>query len=311
MPAQTVYRLRADRDHRLMVRRPTAKKYGRSAMYPTSIASIALAAALMMPASGARAADEPKYPDWSGQWSRVPDGGPPRYDTSKPLRKQEAPQKAEYEAMHQASMADQDAGGLGADTAYRCLPHGMPRQMAGVSPMEFLISPDVTRVLYEVMNITTRRIYTDGREWPKDVQPTYAGYSLGYWRDTTGSGRYDTLEVETRFLRGPRVWDQSGMQTAADDDGVVTERIYLDPADPNILHDAITTMDNSLTRPWSALKTYRRAQKVIWNEDSCIEGNPHIFIGKEVYFSGADGALMPVKKGQAPPDLKYFNQTRK
>jgi hypothetical protein len=276
-----------------------------------NVVALTFAAALLIPASGARAFDETKYPDWSGQWSRVPDGGPPRYDTTKPLRKQDGPIKPEYEAMHQASMADQDAGGLGADTAYRCLPHGMPRQMAGVSPMEFLISPGVTHVLYEAMNITTRRIYTDGRDWPTDVQPTYAGYSLGHWIDSTGSGRYDTLEVETRFLKGPRVWDQSGMQTAPDNNGVVTERIYLDPADPGILHDAITTMDTSLTRPWSALKSYRRMEHVIWNEDSCIEGNPHIFIGKDVYFISADGALMPVKKGQAPPDLKYFQQGKK
>lgn len=274
------------------------------------MAALALAAILAMP-QGAWAFDESKYPDWSGQWSRVPDGGPPRYDPTKPLRKQEAPQKAEYEVLHQASMADQDAGGLGADTAYRCLPHGMPRQMAGVSPMEFLISPGVTHVLYEVMNITTRRIYTDGRGWPKDAQPTYAGYSLGQWIDSKSSGRYDALEVETRLLRGPRVLDQSGLQTAADDDGVVKERIYLDPADPDILHDAVTTFDNSFTHPWSVLKSYRRAKKVIWTEDSCIEGNPHIFIGKDVYFISADGALMPVKKGQAPPSLKYFPQAKK
>ena len=43
----------------------------------------------------AQAADEPKFPDWSGQWTRVPDGGPPRYDPSKPIRKQEAPLKPE------------------------------------------------------------------------------------------------------------------------------------------------------------------------------------------------------------------------
>ena len=73
----------------------------------------------------------------------------------------------------------------------------------------------------------------------------------------------------------------------------------------------MTTIDNSLTRPWSAIKSYRRAQNVIWAEDNCSEGNPHVVIGKEVYFRGPDGMLMPVKKDQPPPDLKYFNQTRK
>jgi hypothetical protein len=78
-------------------------------MSVNAIASVALVAALMMPAPAARALDESKYPDWSGQWSRVPDGGPPRYDTSKPLRAQQAPMKPEYRALHEASMADQDA----------------------------------------------------------------------------------------------------------------------------------------------------------------------------------------------------------
>ncbi len=280
-------------------------------MLQNSIASFALAAALMLPVQGAWALDDAKYPDWSGQWSRVPDGGPPRYDTTKPLRAQQAPMKPQYRVLHEASMADQDAGGLGLDLAYRCIPQGMPRQMSGVSPMELLISPTVTHVLFEVMSIATRRIYTDGRDWPKDLEPTFGGYSIGKWIDAQGSGRYDTLAVETRFLRGPRTWDQSGMPTADDDDGVIEERLYLDQANPNILHDEMTTIDNSLTRPWSAMKSYRRAQNVIWAEDSCSEGNPHIVIGKEVYFRGPDGLLMPVKKNQPPPDLKYFNQTRK
>jgi hypothetical protein len=30
-------------------------------------------------------------------------------------------------------------------------------------------------------------------------------------------------------------------------------------------------------------------------------------IGKENYFMSADGYLMPAKKGQQPPDLRYFN----
>jgi hypothetical protein len=57
-----------------------------------TIAAIASAALAMMIA-GAQAHDESKYPDWSGQWIRVGDGGPPRYDPTKPLRKQEAPLK--------------------------------------------------------------------------------------------------------------------------------------------------------------------------------------------------------------------------
>jgi hypothetical protein len=49
----------------------------------------------------------------------------------------------------------------------------------------------------------------------------------------------------------------------------------------------------------------------IWIEAICAEGNEHVRIGKENYMMSADGYLMPAKKGQAPPDLRYFNQARK
>ena len=41
------------------------------------------------------------------------------------------------------------------------------------------------------------------------------------------------------------------------------------------------------------------------------EVNPHVRIGNEDYMVGGDGLLMPSKKGQQPPDLKYFKQTQK
>jgi hypothetical protein len=35
-----------------------------------------------------------------------------------------------------------------------------------------------------------------------------------------------------------------------------------------------------------------------------------VVIGKENYFLSGDGLLMPAKKDQPPPDLKYFKQTQ-
>ena len=80
------------------------------------------------------------------------------------------------------------------------------------------------------------------------------GYSIGNWIDTDGDGRYDTLEVETRELRGPRAWDSSGLPLHSDNKTVVKERIYLDKADSNILVNEITVIDSSLTRPWTVVK---------------------------------------------------------
>jgi hypothetical protein len=34
--------------------------------------------------------------------------------------------------------------------------------------------------------------------WPSEIEPTFAGYSLGKWIDEHGDGRHDVLEVETR-----------------------------------------------------------------------------------------------------------------
>jgi hypothetical protein len=68
-----------------------------------------------------------------------------------------------------------------------------------------------------------------------------------------------------------------------------------------------------LTRPWSVDKTFRRNPnpRPNWPEQNCNEGNVNIVIGKENYFLSGDGLLMPAKKDQAPPDLRYFKQTPK
>jgi hypothetical protein len=260
----------------------------------------------------APAQEKSKYPEWSGQWTRVPDGGPPRYDPSKPIRKQEAPLKPEYQARLEASMKDQDEGGQGLDMAYSCRPPGMPRMMSGVARMEFLIAPDMTRVLFDRNDYAPRRIYTDGRDWPKfnPDDTTFPGYSIGKWVDTDGDGRYDELQIETRHVRGPRTWDQSGMPMADDTDGVIKERLFIDKDKGNILHNEMVTTDNSLTRPWTVTKNYRRLPDIEWGENNCIEGQTWVTIGAEVYYLSGDGTIMPTKKGQAPPDLKYFPQAK-
>jgi hypothetical protein len=48
-----------------------------------------------------------------------------------------------------------------------------------------------------------------------------------------------------------------------------------------------------------------------WIEEVCTEGNGHVGIAGEAYYLSGDGHLMPAKKGQAPPDLRYFKQPQK
>ena len=274
-------------------------------LYRNSIGVVVLAAVFVTAVANARAHDETKYPDWSGQWLRT---GGIQWDPSKPIgRGQQAPLTPEYQAIFEASLGDQTAGGVGNDARYSCFPVGMPRLMSVIFPMEFIFSPKITYVLFE--NNMPRRIYTDGRSWPKDPEPTFAGYSIGKWIDEDGDSRFDVLEVETRYMKGPRTFEGTGLPLHKDNQTVVKEKFYLDKSNADILHDEITTIDHALTRPWTVTKNFRRERSPSWLENDCSEDNHHITIGKENYFLSADGYLMPAKKGQAPPDLRYFKQS--
>jgi hypothetical protein len=284
-------------------------------LYRSSIAAMVLAAVLGVTCADAQVVDGAKYPDLSGQWIRGYPGGA-RFDPAKPVGpRQEAPLTPEYQAIYQADLAEQAAGGQGIDPTYRCLSPGMPRIMHVYSPMEIVVTPKTTHILIEHIH-DNRRIYTDGRDWPADMyeDPQFAGYSIGQWVDEDGDGRYDALVVETRGLKNPRTYDATGIPFHADGRTVIKEKIYLDKADANTLYDDITVTDNALTRPWSARKIYRRVAAkgpIWWREEICAENNAHVVIGSEDYFLSADGLLMPTKKDQAPPDLRFFKQAGK
>ena len=128
--------------------------------------------------------------------------------------------------------------------------------------------------------------------------------------DADGDGRFDTLEIETRGLKSPRTYDSTGIPMHQNGMTVVKERLTQDKANPNVLHNEITTIDDALTHPWTITKNYRRDKKsgepYWWREAICAENNPHVRIGDDVYMLSAEGYLMPTRKGQPPPDLRYF-----
>jgi hypothetical protein len=283
---------------------------------PNSVRWLALCSSLMA-VSGAHAADDAKYPNWRGQWFTVNPafgGQIIKFDPTKRFGPaQQAPLTPEYQKILKDSMADQATGGLGNYPSAWCYPSGMPRMMA-LPIQEFVITPETTYILTDGSD-HYRRIFTDGRDWPTDAEPTYRGISIGRWIDEDGDGRYDVLEVDTRGpFKGPRAYDASGLPLHFDNQSAFKERIHLDKNDANILHDEITVFDHALTRPWSVDKTFRRNPNPHpnWPESYCAEGNNQVVIGTENYFlSGDGGLLMPTKKDQAPPDLRYFKQTRK
>ena len=273
-------------------------------MYRWCMGAVALAFGLwtLGAVSDARSqiADMSKYPNIAGGWGRS--------EVYQWARGEKPPLTAEYQAIYDASAAERRASGRVSDTMYRCFPPGMPRQMLVYSPMEIVITPGTTYMLIDHIH-DDRRIFTDGRGWPDgDIDPTYSGYSIGKWVDEDGDGKYDALEVETRFLKGPRTLD-GALPTHTDNQSIVKERIYLDKENRDILHDQITLIDHAYTRPWTVTKSYPRYQEPGpsgWPEEVCAEANVWVSLGKEDYYLSSDGYLMPTKKDQAPPDLRYF-----
>jgi len=280
----------------------------------SAVAMFAGAAALTLTVGAAEAQDK-KYPNWKGEWTNIVPRTPGqqlRFDPSKPYGKaQQAPLTEEYRKIYQDNLAEQAEGGQGLFLGHAsCLPAGMPTMMSEGGPHEFIITPETT---YLAVGNDLRRVFTDGRPWPTDLQPTFQGFSMGRWIDEDGDGVYDVLEVETRGpFKGIRTYDSTGIPLHFDNDSTFKERIVLDKNDPNILHDVITVFDRALTQPWTVDKSYRRGRNKYpnWSRTSCLEGTNYVTIGKEFYLVGGDGHLMPTKKGQLPPDARYFS-TRK
>ncbi len=234
------------------------------------------------------------HPDWRGQWVRIgslnwaPEGylvaGPP-------------PLTPEYQAIWEGNTALQKAGIPAGDPPSTCLPPGMPRVMKMTFPMEIIVTPEITYV-YAEWSSQFRRIYTDGRDWPGYILPSFNGYSIGQWHDENNDGAYDMLAVETRAIKGPRSFDSTGVPLHENEGTIVMEEIRL--INEETMEDRITTIDDALVAPWTINQTYRREREdIIWVEYVCAENNRHLKLGDEWYFVNDEtGTLLPTRVGQ-------------
>jgi hypothetical protein len=102
------------------------------------------------------------------------------------------------------------------DPGANCLPEGPRSGLAGLDPLRIIQSRYITTVLYETGQF--RLVHTDGRQLPKDMTPTWMGYSIGRWEgdtfvvetagyndrtwlDFTGRPHSEALRVTERFRR--------------------------------------------------------------------------------------------------------------
>ncbi len=99
----------------------------------------------------------------------------------------------------------------------RCLPVSVPfLNFRGMS--RIVQTPGLIVLLYESPNSPHRTIFTDGRELPEELSPTWLGYSVGHWEQDTlvvnsagfndlgwldvgGHPQTETLRITERFRR--------------------------------------------------------------------------------------------------------------
>jgi hypothetical protein len=208
-----------------------------------------------------------------GQWLHYPDKGTPRTKDGKPNLAARTPRtpdgKPDLSGIWRASSgkylvnlaADgievplqpwaaalykerQENNGKGRPSE-RCISHGLPDYDALAVPIKLIQTPGVIVVLYEAFN-HYRQIFTDGRPFPEDRQPTWLGYSVGKWDG-------DTLVVETTGFNDETWLDDGGHpHTEALH---VTERMRR--KDFGHLEIRVTVDDpKAYTKPWGATIPY-------------------------------------------------------
>jgi hypothetical protein len=183
---------------------------------------------------------------------------------------------AAFNAYQAAAAADPTFEQVGRDS--NCEPLGMPGMMTMPYSLEFLVTPGKITIQQEAL-MQLRRIFMDGRELPVNPDPTYFGYSVGRWED-------DVLVVETVGTRPGQRLGTAGITNSRN--LKISERIYLDEANPDVLHLDFTYEDpDALAEPWIQTHTFRRDEEWAMLEYVCAENDRH-----PVNSAGATEALL-------------------
>jgi hypothetical protein len=155
----------------------------------------------------------------------------------------------------------------------RCKPSGGPRQFLTPYGVDFTELPELQRVF--IMDVggphTFRTIYTDGRQHPKDLAPSYYGHSIGKWEG-------DTFVVDTVGFN-ERIWIDRGQAPH-------TEKLHLiekfTRTDMNTMTYDLTVDDpGAYTATWSKSSSMRFSATAELFEYVCQDNNyaPELLVG--------------------------------
>jgi hypothetical protein len=202
-----------------------------------------------------RAADG--HPDLSGVWE--PNANRFLRDIAVDLKPGEVPFQPWAK-----TLADQRLDGSHSreDPDANCLPQGVPKIDAAPAPWKVVQTPGFIVVVYEAFNLW-RQIFTDGRDFAKDLNPSWMGYSIGKWDG-------DTLVVESRGFNGKAWLDQVGKPST--DALHVTERFHR--KDFGHMDLQITIDDpKAYTKPWTVNQDVHLLPEAELMEFICNENN--------------------------------------
>jgi hypothetical protein len=157
------------------------------------------------------------------------------------------------------------------DPTGNCIPGGVPRSDAVPYPFKIVYGDKMVIVMYEAVH-SYRQIFFDGRELPKDPNPTWQGYSIGHWEG-------NDFVAETSGFNDHGWLDNDGRP--ATDALKVTERFHR----KDFGHmDILITIDDSkaYTKPWNVTLPVKLQPDTDLLEYVCNENNKDLehLVGK-------------------------------
>ncbi len=155
----------------------------------------------------------------------------------------------------------------------RCKPSGGPRQFLTPYGVEFVELPELQRIfIFDVGGPHTFRIiYMDGREHPKNLEPSYYGHNVGRWEG-------DTLVVDSVGYN-EKFWFDRGTHPHTEQLHMIERftRVDFD----NIRYEVTIDDPGAYTGPWSGQFNLRNTPGDELFEYICQENNfaPQLMLG--------------------------------
>jgi hypothetical protein len=196
-------------------------------------------------ANGGQRLTPSNLPNWSGVYTRAPSPGFAFDPDQPPDGLPPAKLTPEFQAKMIRRIEDAKRG-IEWDPISTCAPPGHPRWLTEPFLREFVVTPDQTWLINEMVN-DVRRIYTDGRDHlpEADRYPLYDGDSIGFWDG-------QKLVIHTNQLKSG-IYQRSQPDYT---DQVETVEIWRKADDKTIRADVWVYDPPALLEPWYTKQTY-------------------------------------------------------